>query len=49
MTQALLAGVRVLEVLGNPRAEGFYQKLGFVVLGQVEMQFGPGIRMRRLL
>jgi GNAT superfamily N-acetyltransferase len=49
VTQALLAGVRVLEVLGNPRAEGFYRKLGFVALGQVEMQFGPGIRMRRLL
>jgi GNAT superfamily N-acetyltransferase len=42
-------GARVLEVTGNPRALGFYVKVGFVATGSAETQFGPGIRMRLAL
>jgi GNAT superfamily N-acetyltransferase len=35
------------EVTANPRALGFYEKLGFVFDGEVPTQFGPGIRMHR--
>jgi GNAT superfamily N-acetyltransferase len=38
-------GVRVIEVTANPRAEGFYKKLGFSETGRVQTRFGPGIRM----
>ena len=46
-----LAGVRAqggvtLETVANPRAEGFYRRLGFVVSGQAQTQFGPANRMR---
>ena len=37
---------RVIEVTANPRAEGFYAKLGFARVGHVQTQFGPGTRMR---
>jgi predicted N-acetyltransferase YhbS len=39
-------GARVLAVVGNPRAEGFYRKVGFEPSGTVGTRFGPGIRMR---
>jgi ribosomal protein S18 acetylase RimI-like enzyme len=35
------------EVTANPKALGFYEKLGFVVDAEVPTQFGPGIRMHR--
>ena len=34
-----------LEVVANPRAEGFYEKLGFAVAGGVITMFGPSRRM----
>ncbi len=43
------AGVSRLEVTANPRALGFYERVGFVRVGEVPTQFGPGIRMHRLL
>ena len=39
-------GVPAIEVTANPRAEGFYMRLGFVVTGRTETQFGPANRMR---
>jgi GNAT superfamily N-acetyltransferase len=39
-------GVAAIETVANPRAEGFYGKLGFTVLGRAETQFGPANRMR---
>ena len=38
-------GVAV-EVTANPRALGFYERCGFVAIGQEATLFGPGIRMR---
>ena len=35
-----------MEVTANPRAEAFYLKLGFVVCGVTQTQFGPATRMR---
>jgi GNAT superfamily N-acetyltransferase len=40
-------GMVRLEVTANPRALGFYEKVGFVAAGEVPTQFGPGIRMHR--
>jgi len=34
-----------IEVTANPHALGFYRRVGFVGDGQVETQFGPGLRM----
>jgi ribosomal protein S18 acetylase RimI-like enzyme len=41
------AGVARLEVTANPRALGFYEKLGFVAVGSADTEFGPGVRMHR--
>ena len=38
-------GAQRVDVVANPNALGFYEKVGFRVLGQVQMQFGPGLRM----
>jgi len=35
-----------LEVVGNPRARGFYERCGFVEFGTFATRFGPGIQMR---
>jgi GNAT superfamily N-acetyltransferase len=35
----------LLEVLANPRAEGFYRKIGFTAFGSAPTQFGPANRM----
>jgi GNAT superfamily N-acetyltransferase len=35
----------VLTVLANPRAEGFYMRLGFAVAGREQTLFGPANRM----
>jgi GNAT superfamily N-acetyltransferase len=37
---------RSLEVVGNPRARGFYERCGFVEFGTTATRFGPGICMR---
>lgn len=39
-------GAAAIEVTANPRAEGFYVRLGFAVTGRAETQFGPANRMR---
>jgi GNAT superfamily N-acetyltransferase len=40
-----LARTRTLETVANPRAEGFYKRLGFSVIGEAQTQFGPARRM----
>jgi GNAT superfamily N-acetyltransferase len=44
--RASLEGARKIEVTANPRAEGFYKKMGFAAVGPVATRFGPGLRMR---
>lgn len=44
---ARVRGMTRLEVTANPRALGFYEKVGFVTVDEVATQFGPGIRMQR--
>lgn len=42
-------GSRILHVVGNPHAEGFYIASGFRSAGTIETRFGPGLRMERRL
>lgn len=42
-------GSAVLHVVGNPHAEGFYLACGFETTGTIQMRFGIGLLMRRLL
>lgn len=46
--RAVRAGARVLEVTAGP-AQGFYERVGFQVVGAAETRFGPAVRMRRRL
>ena len=39
-------GLRRIEVTGNPNALRFYEREGFVVVGEVPTRFRPGLRMR---
>jgi hypothetical protein len=38
---------RILHVVGNPHAEGFYVACGFRTTGAVETRFGTGLAMQR--
>jgi len=40
---------RVLHVVGNPHAEGFYVACGFRTTGAFETRFGAGLAMQRQL
>jgi len=42
-------GSRILHVVGNPHAEGFYAACGFRTTGSVETRFGAGLAMQREL
>ena len=42
-------GARILHVVGNPHAEGFYARCGFRATGAVETRFGVGLLMQREL
>lgn len=46
---ALRRGARLLHVVGNPNAEGFYKSCGFTMLGTKQMRFGVGFLMVRAL
>ena len=46
--RAARAGAELLEVTAGP-AQGFYEKVGFHVIGVAETLFGPAVRMRRRL
>jgi GNAT superfamily N-acetyltransferase len=43
---ARASGADAIEVLANPRAEGFYVRLGFAAIGREQTLFGPANRMR---
>ena len=38
---------RILHVVGNPHAEGFYAACGFRTTGAIETRFGAGLAMQR--
>jgi GNAT superfamily N-acetyltransferase len=40
---------RILHVVGNPHAEGFYVACGFQTTGAIETRFGSGLSMQRAL
>jgi GNAT superfamily N-acetyltransferase len=40
---------RVLHVVGNPHAEGFYRSCDFRTTGVVETRFGTGLAMQRAI
>ncbi len=46
--RARAAGAACLEVTAGP-AQGFYEKVGFEVVGVAETRFAPAVRMRRAL
>jgi GNAT superfamily N-acetyltransferase len=46
VARATRDGAAGLEVIAGP-AQGFYEKVGFTVIGVAETQFGPAVRMRR--
>jgi GNAT superfamily N-acetyltransferase len=46
LVQARAEGADAITVTANPRAEGFYIKQGFAVIGRAQTQFGPANRMR---
>jgi GNAT superfamily N-acetyltransferase len=46
--RAACAGADRLEVTAGP-AQGFYEKVGFELVGAAETRFGPAVRMRRRL
>ena len=46
--RAVRAGAELLEVTAGP-AQGFYERVGFQVVGAAETPFGPAVRMRRRL
>jgi len=46
--RASAEGARQLDVTAGPAA-GFYEKLGFRLVGAAETRFGPAVRMRRAL
>jgi GNAT superfamily N-acetyltransferase len=39
-------GARALEVTAGP-AQGFYERVGFNLIGAAQTRFGPAVRMRR--
>ena len=39
-------GISRIEVTANPRAIGFYERLGFLGTGVVQTRFAPGLRMQ---
>jgi GNAT superfamily N-acetyltransferase len=46
--RAARAGGVCLEVTAGP-AQGFYERVGFTLIGSAETRFGPAVRMRRRL
>jgi GNAT superfamily N-acetyltransferase len=46
--RAAAAGAAALEVTAGP-AQGFYDKVGFAVIGTAPTRFAPAVRMRREL
>ena len=49
LARAGALGAPRLTVIGNPHARGFYLKLGFVMTGTFETQFGTGLLLERAI
>ncbi len=49
VTLARAENALAVEVTANPRAEGFYAKLGFIRIGRTETRFGSASRMRHVV
>lgn len=43
--RATSVGATRVEVTGNPHALAFYERAGFVVVGDAETEFGPALRL----
>jgi ribosomal protein S18 acetylase RimI-like enzyme len=43
--RAAAAGAHYLDVIANPNALGFYERLGFVIIGEASTLFGDALRM----
>jgi lactoylglutathione lyase len=48
-TRAAATGAHHIDVIANPNAVGFYERVGFRITGGASTRFGPGIRMSREL
>ena len=46
--RAAHGGAASLEVTAGP-AQGFYEQVGFTLIGRADTRFGPAVRMRREL
>jgi GNAT superfamily N-acetyltransferase len=46
---AVSRGAQWLYVVGNPKAQGFYQACDFEHVGVEQTRFGPGVTMRKCL
>ena len=46
--RAARGGAAAVEVTAGP-AQGFYERVGFTLIGSAETRFGPAVRMRRRL
>jgi GNAT superfamily N-acetyltransferase len=46
LAHARAEGAASIETVANPRAEGFYRRLGFAACGQAQTPLGPASRMR---
>jgi GNAT superfamily N-acetyltransferase len=49
MARARELGALAVEAVANPRAEGFYARLGFAPIAREQTLFGPANRMRLLV
>ena len=47
LSEARVMGALALHVVGNPHAEGFYRKCGFLCVGEAQTRFGVGLLMRQ--
>ena len=47
LSEARVKGALALHVVGNPHAEGFYRKCGFLCVGETQTRFGVGLLMRQ--
>ena len=45
VARAVAAGARFVDVIANPNVIGFYERLGFRIVGQASTQFGNAPRM----
>jgi GNAT superfamily N-acetyltransferase len=44
-SRAAAAGARYVDVIANPNALGFYERVGFRASGDASTRFGRGVRM----